>query len=90
MNVITNTIAIDVITVFTKCGSFFILIGTPREGVEAFTEISPDNSCGSGEEPGGMWHTIAPKALSGCLSTGKARVEVSPLCSLFFSCFTYN
>lgn len=40
MNVITNTIAIDVITVFTKCGSFFVLIGTFREDVEAFTEIS--------------------------------------------------
>lgn len=40
MNVITNTIAIDVITVSTKCGSFFVLIGTFREDVELFTEIS--------------------------------------------------
>lgn len=38
MNVITNTIAIDVITVFTKCGSFFVLIGTFRGDVEVFTE----------------------------------------------------
>lgn len=40
MNVITNTIAIDVITVFTKCGSFFVLIGTFRGDTEAFAEIS--------------------------------------------------
>lgn len=30
MNVITNTIAIDVITVFTKCASFCVLIGAFR------------------------------------------------------------
>lgn len=46
MILITNTIAIDAIMVFTKCGSLFVLIGTFRGDAQIFTEISYNkNSC---------------------------------------------